>query len=655
MLNIGELFFEKYRVVQFLGKGGMGSVYLAENINVGNLWAIKEINYTAGGPVDLLAEPEILKRLKHPHMPRIVDVIRTEGSIYIVEDYFEGQNLRELLNNRQLCREDHVVKWARQLAEILIYLHSLKPAPIIYRDLKPGNIIIDDNNDLKLVDFGIAREYREDATRSLYGSRGYAAPEQYRGQYDERTDIYGFGATFYHVLAGVKYNPARPVRLKENNKSFSEGIDYIIDKCLKEDPKSRYQAASELYKDLKFIHKFNIDYKKGRIKQKLIVAGVIASLAAGIFAVRLGVEQRELTNLKLYQQIIDEGVTLCARGDWDGAQRAFYEALKYDQDVEVYQNLAKMYLRKNEPQSAVNLLTDKLQKGEIKEDALSFYLLGSSYFDLMDYSNAAWYYQKSIQTDPFSLGDNYEFAMRDLAVCYGRTGKFSEAQEILKTIEEKKGSSSHVTNYVLGELNLARKNYSDALRYFKQAQAGDPKNIRYKLSTAQLYSFLGAQAQSVQDKEEKLKAAISTLKEGETLDPHNIQVLNDYGKYSFDLGQLYQSTGNTASGAMFQQALLAFNKLKDIGMANANTYLNIAIIQDKLNNYDAADNAFKEALKLNEGDSHTNFVYGLYKLKHKEYASAYQYLQKTIELNKNSDEVSVAKSKITELREKGWI
>jgi serine/threonine-protein kinase len=129
VLKIGEIVFDKYRVLKLLGQGGMGRVYLAENINVGNLWAIKEINYSTGSPVDLLAEPDILKRLKHPHMPRIVDVIRTNCCIYIVEDYFEGQNLRELLKNRQVCNEANVVKWARQLAEILIYLHGLKPSP----------------------------------------------------------------------------------------------------------------------------------------------------------------------------------------------------------------------------------------------------------------------------------------------------------------------------------------------------------------------------------------------------------------------------------------------------------------------------------------------------------------------------------------------
>ncbi len=655
MLKIGEVVFDKYRVLKLLGKGGMGSVYLAENINVGNLWAIKEINYSAGNPVDLLAEPDILKRLKHPHMPRIVDVIRTDCCIYIVEDYFEGQNLRELLKNRQVCTEANVLKWARQLAEILIYLHNLKPAPIIYRDLKPGNIIIDENNNLKLVDFGIAREYKEGATRSLYGSRGYAAPEQYRGKYDERTDIYGFGATFYHVLTGVKYDHARPVRLKEINKNFSEGIDFIIDKCLKEDPAQRYQSAAELYKDLKFIHKFNIDYKKSRIKQKLVIAGVIFSLAAGVFAVKLGIEQRELTNIKLFQQKIDEGISLCAKGQYAEAERAFYEALKYEQDVEVYQNLARMYLRKNEPQRAINLLIDKIQKGEIKEDAASFYLLGSAYFDLMDYANAAWYFQKSIQTNPFSLGENYELAMRDLAVSYGRMGRYDEAREVLKTIEERIGSTSHVTSYVLGEFSLAKKNYHEALRYYNQAQAGDPKNIRYKLSTARLYSLLSAGAQTQHDKEEKLKSAISILKEAEAIDPYNIQVLSDYGKFSFDLGEFYQSTGNPACTAMYQQALLAFNKLKDIGIANANTFLNIAIISDKLNNYGAAEKAFKEALRLDEGDSHTNFVYGLFKLKHKEYSEAYKYLQKTVDLNKNSYEVSVARTKINELREKGWI
>lgn len=655
MLKTGEIAFGKYRILQLLGKGGMGRVYLAENVNVGNKWAIKEIEHRPGSPSGLLVEPEILKRLNHPNLPRIVDVIKSDTRIYIIEDYFEGQNLQKLLEIRKAVNEETAVKWARQLAGILVYLHNLKPAPIIYSDLKPGNIIIDKNEDLKLVDFGISRESRGGSSQGGFGSKGYAAPEQYRGIYDERTDIYGFGATFYHVLTGRRYDPANSVKLREVNKYFSEGIDYIIHKCLEQAPERRYQSASALYHDLRFIDRFSREYKIGKLRRVLAALGIAAMMLLGIASIGKGVEERELTSTKLYQQRIDAGISLAERGEYTQAEDSFLEALKYKNEPEVYHNLARLYLRENRASKAIEFLEEKIRTGVIKDDAATSYLLGSAYFALNDYARAALYFDRCIQDSQGLPGEDYEAAVRDLGVSYCRMGDFSKAREVLNTLEASKGSTTHVTSYVLGEVEMAQKNYSRALAYFERAQKGDSTNIEYKLGTARLYEAMSAQAASQAEKVEYLKRAVATVKAAQEIDPYHIQAISDYGKYCFELGQLYQSSGEETSVPLFQQALLAFNKLVDIGIVDGNTYLNIAMIHDKLGNYAAAEQAFQEALRLDEGDSHTNFVYGLFKLKHKQYETAYKYLQKTVDLNKDSYEVSVARARIAELREKGWI
>lgn len=655
MLKIGEIAFGKYRILSFLGKGGMGSVYLAENINVGNKWAIKEIMVSKSKPIDLMVEPDMLKRLNHPHLPRIVDVIKTPDSICIIEDYFEGQTLQKVLENRKLCSEDNVVKWSRQLAEILIYLHNLKPTPIIYSDLKPGNIIIDINLNLKLVDFGIARESSGTSSQGMFGSRGYAAPEQYQGIYDERTDIYSFGATFYHVLSANRYDLKSPCRLREYDKSFSEGIDHIINKCLQEDPSRRYQNAADLFKDLKFIDRFNSDYKKGVFKKKIVAAGIIGIILLGSLTLMLGINRKETTAVNLYQQKVKAGIQLTSEGKFDAAETSFKEALNYQNEPEVFKNLARLYLRQNKASQAVSFLNEKMQSGLIQNDTSTAYLLGSAYYELKDYNNAINYFQQSLQGSPDSQGDDYELAMRDLAVSYSRLGKYTEAEEVLGKLEKSKSSTSPVTSYVRGEISLAQKDFTQSRQYFEKARSGDPNNIEYILGTGRLYSAWSAAAPDMTDKIEKLKRAQEIAKEGENIDPFSIQNLTDWGGYSFALGQLYESTSNNTSISAFQQALLAFSKLKDIGIADANTYLNLAIVYDKLGDYQAAENAFQESLSQDEGSSHGNFVYGLFKLRHKEYATAYKYLQKTVDLNKNNYEVSAAISKINELKEKGWI
>ncbi|MEA4924008.1 MAG: protein kinase [Syntrophomonadaceae bacterium] len=655
MLKIGDIAFGKYHILGLLGKGGMGSVYLAENINVGNKWAIKEIEIHKNRPVDLMVEPEMLKRLNHPHLPRIVDVIRTPHSICIIEDYFAGQSLQQVLENRKLCSEANVIKWCRQLAEILIYLHNLQPIPIIYSDLKPGNIIIDTNLNLKLVDFGIARENSGSSSQGAFGSRGYAAPEQFHGIYDERTDIYSFGATFYHVLTGKRFELKKSLRLKEYNKQFSEGIDYIIDRCLQENPNQRYQKTEELFKDLKFIDRLTSDYKKKVFKKKLSLAGCIGLILLGSMVITLGIDHKDNVTLNLYQQKINSGIQLTAEGKYAAAEASFKEALNYRNDPEGFKNLARLYLRENKASQALSYLKEKLQAGDIQNDASTAYLLGSAYYDQQDYNNAISYFKQSLQASANIPGDDYEAAMRDLAVSYCRINQFAEAEETLQQLEQNKNSTSAVTDYVHGEVNLAKKNFQESERYFAKARTADPNNIEYILGAGRLYSTWSEASSNSNDKIIRLKNARDLLLQGEKIDEHHIQILTDLGSSSYELGQLYESLGDSGSNAAFQQARLAFTKLKGLDSQDANTYLNLAMVYDKLDNYSEAENNFQESLRLDEGSSHANFIYGMFKLKHKQYTEAYKYLQKTVSLNKNSYEVSAAHAKISELKEKGWI
>ena len=256
MLKAGFVLDGKYRIIRLLGQGGWGRVYLAENVNVGNKWAVKEITAAREPGVNLLAEPEMLKKLNHRSLPRIVDIVRESDTLYLIEDYFEGIGLKEIIRDRAWCTEENAVNWARQLCDILIYLHGIRPNPIIYRDMKPGNIIITRENQVRLVDFGIAREYKRGGSSdtTFIGTRGYAAPEQFLvdGQSDERTDIYGLGATLYHVLTGV--NPGQPpykmVPVRTINKSLSPAIERLVSRSVENEPEKRYQSAAELLGDL---------------------------------------------------------------------------------------------------------------------------------------------------------------------------------------------------------------------------------------------------------------------------------------------------------------------------------------------------------------------------------------------------------------------
>jgi serine/threonine protein kinase len=234
----------------------MGTVYLAENVRLGTLWAIKRIEKSGKGKGLLTAEPEVLKKLNHPALPKIFDVLEDEKSLYIVSDFMEGVSLEEKLKEVRKFDEPAVVEWGIQICDVLDYLHSLKPNPIIYRDMKPANLILGRDGRIKLIDFGAAREYREERVNdTVYiGTRGYAAPEQYGcGQTNEATDIYSLGVTLYTLVTGRSPNepPYEILPVRTLDTSLSRDLEAIITKCTRPDPSERYLSAAKLKEDLK--------------------------------------------------------------------------------------------------------------------------------------------------------------------------------------------------------------------------------------------------------------------------------------------------------------------------------------------------------------------------------------------------------------------
>ncbi len=250
-----ELLDGKYRIIKSLGRGGTGEVYLAENIRLGTLWAVKKIGRKSSGKASLPVEPDILKKLNHPALPRVFDVLEDSDNIYIIYDYIEGTSLDKKLAEAGKFPEEIVLEWACQLCDVLSYLHSFKPNPIIYRDMKPSNIILTPDGRIKLIDFGTAREYKEGAGNdtTYIGTVGYAAPEQYGcGQTDVTSDIYSLGVTLRHLLTGKGPGEFMDKATSEKTPDtrLSPEIEKIINKCTMHNPCDRYQSAAELKKDI---------------------------------------------------------------------------------------------------------------------------------------------------------------------------------------------------------------------------------------------------------------------------------------------------------------------------------------------------------------------------------------------------------------------
>ena len=293
MLKVGDLIDGKYKILNEIGRGGMSTVYLAINEKANKPWAVKEVRKNGISNRELvkqslMVEINLLKKLKHKGLPSIVDIIDQQDNYLIVMDYIEGITLENIMQEEGVQPQEKVVDWAIQLCDVLQYLHTRKPA-IIYRDMKPSNIMLRSDGSVVLIDFGTAREFKERHVEdtTCLGTQGYAAPEQFggMGQTDERTDIYSLGATMYRLVTG--HNPSEPpyemYPITHWNPRLSTGLEGIIAKCTSKDPKSRYQSVQEVRYALEHYRDLDLDSirRYSRNLRILLAAGGMTAMLFG--------------------------------------------------------------------------------------------------------------------------------------------------------------------------------------------------------------------------------------------------------------------------------------------------------------------------------------------------------------------------------------
>lgn len=259
-IKAGTVLDNKYELLKQIGSGGLSTVYLARDISLNKMWAVKVVKdkrNNQSNPIfnSVIQEAQMMKSFTHPAIPNIIDIVVCQNFMAIVMDYVEGETLETIVKEYGAQPVDRVVEWAKQICDVLNYLHTLN-SPHIYRDMKPGNIMLEPRETIKLIDFGLMRTYKPNQKQDTcnLGTQGYAAPEQYggRGQSDARTDIYGLGMTMYHLLTGIDPKETdfavKPIR--QINSSLPKGLEYIVEKCTQIDPANRYQSCTELLNDL---------------------------------------------------------------------------------------------------------------------------------------------------------------------------------------------------------------------------------------------------------------------------------------------------------------------------------------------------------------------------------------------------------------------
>lgn len=260
-LQLNSVLMKRYRITGVLGVGGMGSVYQARDLqfpSAERFVAVKEMLNLSQDPnlrsislKNFEREANLLAALSHPAIPTIHDYFNHKDRAYLVMEYINGKDLETILNTvTEAIPLDMVLKWAIDLCDVLQYLHGHDPV-IVFRDMKPANIMIDNHGRLRLIDFGIARTFQSGEKGTMIGTEGYSAPEQYKGMAAPQSDIFGFGATLHHILTGhdPRLEPPftfadRPIR--QANPAVPPAFEAIVMKALAFDPAQRFQTIGEI-------------------------------------------------------------------------------------------------------------------------------------------------------------------------------------------------------------------------------------------------------------------------------------------------------------------------------------------------------------------------------------------------------------------------
>ena len=594
MAGIGEIIDGKYEVLREIGRGGMSVVYLAMDKRLNKQWAVKEFRKDKNDESKkmalnaLIAEANLMKKLDHPTLPRIVDIIENNQTVYVVMDYIEGESLNKVLDAYGAQPQEAVIEWAKQLSEVLDYLHTRTP-PIIYRDMKPANIMLKPDGTVRLIDFGIAREYKEGKTEDTtnIGTRGYAAPEQFgdKGQTDARTDIYSLGVTLYHLVTGK--NPAEPpyelYPIRHWNPSLSSGLEWLIQKCTQLNPKDRFQSCAEVTYVLENLDKFEGAYKRSRQHK---IQGFFASVSLTVVFALLG----GLSLLGMSSQAESKYSEAVANQD-------YAQAISIDQKKsEAYLSLVDVY--KNEYENSGKTFSDlsefteafsddnlaALKQADIKSYIRVTYNVGkiiySSYRD--DSNEGKFAKDKAAKYFLMALSANNSLSEKELnSVDENRCKAFfmlsflSKMRASIKNGESFELSSGAVDiKYFYSDTNTVNDGYKSFSEYFginvDSGSIKDPRKESWNIIRAVVKEFLNDSTETSDAILQEVETQIAYMLQSNTKNFVNAcDDKADFTKLCSDLKTIIDKTDFIESDDKSAEEIKS-DILKDVDMALAN-------------------------------------------------------------------------------------
>lgn len=489
-----------YKVIGKIGSGSGGTVYKAIHLRLNKEVVIKEIRKGNSEVLSDRTEVDVLKGIKHSYLPQVYDFIEDDSGAYTVMDHINGSDVQKLVKSGVIFSERRVLSCAKKLCEAVIYLHSLKPA-VIHSDIKPANIMIGENDDICLIDFNVSRLFDKNDTSALGGTPGYAAPEQlgipysdiaafrngnYQGRVlterigtekcmaDERTDIFGIGASLYYMITGVMPSVSycsEPIAALRSG--VSEGLDHIIMKAMHPIPSRRYRSVSEMLKAIHNIAKIDKRYRMYSVQRAAVTGCAALMLLVGADLSRNGYMRLNEEKENKYYTLIEETQAAIELKEYDKAEEkiALASGLYPDRLKPYYDRLFIMHEKEEYERCIVypdTVLSTSILGDDHNGDILksNFYALAAdSAFEEERYKEAADLFNRAL----YHYDQNAD-CYRDAAIAMARTGDVKAAEEILKKAAAASVSNDQLT-LMSGEIFWANGAYDAAFGALSDAAA----------------------------------------------------------------------------------------------------------------------------------------------------------------------------------------
>ena len=506
ILPPGFVINKRYRVKEYMTSGGMANVYQVMDTRLEKIFCLKEMidDFKADDEreravIRFKREASILFELRHPAIPRMIDQFVDGNRYYLVMEYVNGRDLESILKEQPDRRipQERIIKWLWQMVDVLTYLHSREPR-VIYRDLKPSNILATEQDQVFLIDFGIARTFMPRKKGTLIGTPGYAPPEQYKGQVDHRSDIYALGATLHQLISGKDPRQEIPFNFKPIKKlmpDLDDSLAQVVDGSLTYGVNERLQNVREISSILsasEIVNQANVFYNQGIALMK---EGKIDK-AEDAFTRSLSVNPNNAYAYSMRASVREQREIAKDESNYNSAIEDYEKAISIQPDnPEFYDSLAMLQRKAGYYEDAMSTLEKVLELDPGFFEAAGD--LGSLHIQRGNLEKAIRYFKKALAANPsfIQARENLEQARRQLrirrfdqksteeidprkayyklAMYFMEFDRYQQAEDEFRKALKNSPDDPDIYRG-LGDLMVTTGRHDEALSYYKEGQALAP-------------------------------------------------------------------------------------------------------------------------------------------------------------------------------------